>query len=464
MRFKPSRKVKSILVFTVLLGAWLIYVIWCFPGNVVWASGTSIAWYLNIDRSNNNLPYFQNLLMGSFYLLGRLIGSPVAGIGIYCLLQMLLELILLTKVIVSLSEMKTVGLPAFVPVILYALVPLFPVYAFSMAKDANFAIAILLFEYYAIQYANDKEAFLENKPRLIGLGVSVVLMALLRNHAGYLPAVAFLAVALLNRKRLAAIVSLATAAAVAVVCFLIPAIFSLPQLERQENMSLPLQMVAHYAQRLPDEVTEEEKATINSVIDYDQMLELYNPDIADPIKNISVFTPETQKNFLSMWLKMIWKQPGVMLRGFIKSTDVYYKPGAANRVKKAQATYGIAISNKLAETLGLKIEQPGLDNAKQAVKDAMKHPVFGIFSKIGIYSWILVIMALLTLIFKRLRRYFFCCVPLLMVFAGCLLSPVNGYYRYAYSMILSIPIVLIPILTETVRMISNRIRKKPATS
>lgn len=461
MHTKLSRRTRSVIVFTVLLCSWLIYVIWCFPANMVWDSGTSLAWYLNLDRSNNNLPYFQNWLIGWFYSLGKLIGSPVAGISIYCFLQMLLELVLLTKVVVRLSEMKTVGLPAYVPVILYALVPLFPVYAFRMAKDSNFAIAILLFEYYAIQYADNKEAFLENRQKLIALGVSVVLMALLRNHAGYLPALAFLAVALLNRKRLATIVSLATAAAVAVVCFAIPAIFGVPQPEQKENMSLPLQMVAYYAQHLPDEVTEEEKAVIDSVVGYDRMLELYKPDIADPIKNISVFTPETQKNFLSMWLKMIWKHPGVMLRGFIRSTDVYFKPGAVNRAKKPQASCGITISNKVAEPLGLKVEQPGADNAKQAIEDAMNLPVLGIFSKIGLYTWILIGMTLLTLIFKKLRRYFFCCVPLLMVFAGCLLSPVNGNYRYAYSMILSIPIVLVPVLAETVQLIRNRIRRSP---
>jgi len=451
MEEKLSQREKSIIVFSILACFWVVYYVWCFPGNMVWDSGTSIAWYLNLDRSNNNLPYFQNWLMGSFYSFGKLFGEPIIGIGLYCLIQMALEMILLTKIMLYLTREEIAGRAGYLPLILYCLMPLFPIYAMCMAKDANFGLAILLFEYYAIQYANEKRAFLENRGKTAGMAAAVILCALFRNLGGIIPAAVFVIITLAKGKKQARIISVATLAAVLMIYYAIPPLLGIPPGDRRENMSMPLQTTAYYIHQVPEEVTEEEKRIIDSVVGYEEMMELYNPHIADPIKDISDFDAEKQKNFLKMWAGMIAKHPKVMLDGFIQSTYVYYTPDAVNEARKPHASYSIAISDEHKDKLGLRFDQTAKEHAQDAVEAAMDLPVVGVFAKIGIYSWILAAITLLTIIFRRARKYFICCVPLIMVFIGCLLSPVNGYYRYAYSMILSIPVVLIPVITETVR-------------
>ena len=445
-----SRKDKEIIVFSVLACFWVVYYLWCFPGNMFWDSGTSIAWYLNLDRTNNNLPFFQNWLAGTFYTLGRILGAPVYGIGIYCLLQMVLEMILLTKIILYLSESESVGRTAYVPLILYCLMPLFPLYAMSMAKDSNFALAILLFEYFALQYANEKELFFSDPGKTGGLAAAIILMALFRNNAGFIPALAFIIISLFNRKRQAILISVTALLGVLLVQYAVPGLFGIPPVDRRENMSMPLQTTAYYIHQVPEEVTQEEKEIIDSVVGYQEMMDLYNPHIADPIKDISDFDAPKQMRFLKMWAGMIAKHPKVMLDGFYQSTYVYYTPDAVNMARKPHVSYGIAISDENKDLLDLRFDQNAKENAQNAVETALNFPVVSLFAKIGIYSWILIGIALLTILIRRVRRFFFCCVPLLMVFVGCLLSPVNGYYRYAYSMILSIPVVATAVIAGTI--------------
>ena len=62
----------------------------------------------------------------------------------------------------------------------------------------------------------------------------------------------------------------------------------------------------------------------------------------------------------------------------------------------------------------------------------------------------LLISILLLIVFKK-GRYMLCFAPLLMVFIGCLLSPVNGYYRYAYAMIIGVPIAFTDLLLNIIR-------------
>ena len=49
---------------------------------MLYDTGTSILWSLGIDRSNVNNPWFQNLLFGGVYRLGRLLGDPNRGVAL----------------------------------------------------------------------------------------------------------------------------------------------------------------------------------------------------------------------------------------------------------------------------------------------------------------------------------------------------------------------------------------------
>lgn len=266
---------------------------------MAWDSGTSIFWFLNLDRTNVNLPPFQNFLFGSFYLLGEKLGNPVMGIGLYCYIQMIIEAVLLAKIIAFQYTTFTNKWYLF-PNLLYLVIPAFPIYAMTMGKDSNLAIAVLLFVYYSMQYAEDPKSFMSEIRKLIGLGVAIVLIALLRNGAGYVPAIAYVILTIKKGSRIGVIVSSFTLVIVIAIYQIIPALLGIPHVEIKESMSLPLQTVAYYVQQHEDEITEDQKATINEIIDFEKLRDNYDPDLADPIKDISHFTPSSAKKLIAV--------------------------------------------------------------------------------------------------------------------------------------------------------------------
>jgi len=246
------------------------------------------------------------------------------------------------------------------------------------------------------------------------------------------------------------------AVVLALVSFLavfLPKILRIPPAETKENMSVPLQTMAFYAQTHPDDMTEDDKAIISRVIPYEDMLAKFDPDISDPLKNISTFNKETTGPFIRLWLQKLVRHPETMISGFSRSTSVYIDPAGYCKIR-VQARLGFDGLSSTKQALGLKNNNPNLSTLNDYVNGWLNTPVLHLFVKIGLFSIVLGICVLLMIIFKH-GRYMFCAAPLLMVFVGCLLSPVNGYYRYAYPMIIGVPFLFVDMITT----IAGKIRK-----
>ena len=435
-----GRMGKARAIFLGLMILWLPWGIFCFPGNLPWDAGTSIAWFLGIDRSNVNNPWFQNLLMGLFYSFGAQAGVPALGVYLYCWIQMTMEAWLAGKTIAYLSDRAGAGKWAYLLIPLYGLLPVFPIYAFMMGKDSNFALVLMGTVYLLIRAAVEGREFWDRPRNTWTLAMMPAAAGLLRNHAGVIPLAIIAVLILKNRKKAGLLPAGAAALALLTLTVLIPRAAGIPAGEIKEDMSIPLQTTAFYVQEHWDEVTEEEKETISQVVDF-SVLDDYHPAIADRIKDQSHFTAESRAKFLEMWLGMIRKHPDTILQGWRWSTWMYFSLTEVSELK-SHVLIGVCIDPALQETLGLTPAEEVNAPAKDVWEGSMQIPVVRTLQKIGLYSWLLLGMTLAALVFRRVRRYLPCCLMLLTVLGACLLSPVNGYYRYAYSMILSIPVLL----------------------
>ncbi len=433
---------KNRVITGLLLLMWIPWGVMSWPGTVLWDTGTGIAWFLNLNRSNVNNPWFQNLLAGVFYEIGNWFGFPTAGITLYCVLQAALEAWLLGKMITFLAERTGAGKGAYLLIPFFGLLPVFPIYVFTMAKDSNLAVAMLGTIYLLTRAAVEGEAFWAQKRNRVWMTILPAVLGLLRNYAGIIP-LAIIIVLLLKARRKAGILPAALAAlGLAAVTFFIPRLAGIPPSEVREEMSIPLQTTAVYVTEHTDEVTEEELLTIGKVVDPETFQEAYNRMIADPIKDKSHFTVETRNEFLRMWFGMFLKHPDTILSAWWASTDLYFA-WEEGYPAKSPVTVGININRELKEKLGLTTSWTEGNAAMHgAYYDSLQIPVVRTLEQIGPYSWALLVMTLAALIFRRLRRWLPCCLLLMMVLTACVLSPVNGYYRYAYPMILSVPVVL----------------------
>ncbi len=435
---------KIVLAFAAFWGP---FVLMCWPGSMTYDSGIGICQFLQLVNVTPNNPFFQDLVMGIFYTVGKWLGGPGAGIAAYCLIQTALELLLLTAAVhdaASDSQAAGWGLLA-----VYCIVPVFPLFAFSMSKDASFALAVMTYTLYSLRAIRDP-AFWGKRRSVWMLCLSIVAMSLLRNHAGWIPAIAFVlyaVTAVRDRKVIRA--SALVTAGVCLTSFL-PALIGLPAPETRENLSVPLQTLSVYVQKHPEDITEEDREIIARVIDPGALVEQYNPENADPLKNIAVFDGSTTGPFLGLWLRKCLKHPLTMLEAHFRSTDKYLVPTAVCTIKP-HAPVGYDLSVFAQEHLGLQNTNSNLPAVLSYVAGWLKTPVLELLVKIGLYTLLLVGMTAAALCL-RMPRYLFCLAPLLMILIGCLFSPVNGYYRYAYSMIASLPIVL----TDLIRSVRGR--------
>ncbi len=437
---KRSTKSTGIL-FAVLLVCWLPYMVMCFPGNIAYDTGTGISWYLNLDRSNPNNPWFQNLLMGFFYSLGSDENKNLLGIALYCILQTVLTAFLLSRFLVLIREKTRLKKLIYPVLAIYALIPAFPLYAFTMAKDSNFALAILFFEYLAAQALLEPEAFRASRIKVWLLCAIVILMGLLRNHAGWIPATVFLILALKHKKRRAAATAGAAFAGILFFSAVLPAWLGIPSAETKENLSMPLQTTAYYLRVHPDEITEDEAQVLHAVMP-EEAWQSYQEDTADPLKAAATLDAETTGPFLRTWLGLWGKHPLTLLKGWYRSTYGYLLPWIQTTVKD-HAIVGNRMRIDVLRTLRLNMWGNALEiNARNADEFSLTIPGIHLFAKIGLYSWLLIALTA-TVIISGKKPFWLCLAPLLMVFIGCLLSPVNGYYRYAFPFILSLPPVFL---------------------
>lgn len=437
-----SGRKQTWIIFAGLVCCWLPYIVLCFPGNIAYDSGTAIAWYTGLDRSNPNNPYFLNFLMGFFYSLGGEWNHYLLGIALYCLLQAFLTAYLLSRMLSWMQARIRAKKAVWILAAVYALVPAFPLYAFTMVKDSIFALAILFYEYLTLRALSDPDRFWESRWNCILYAAAIVLTGLARNYAGYLPAAAFLIYALHTRRGRIVITACSTAAGVLFFTLLLPRLLGIPAAESRETLSVPIQMTAGVIQEHPEDVSAEERETLTAVLPWEDWTQRYQPDLADPLKDAARLDRETTGPFLRTWAGMAWRHPGTALRAWTRMTDGYFLPWAQTKVKD-HAVIGNRMNKDVLRALKLnRWGNPLTENARTVDEWFLNIPGVGWLAKIGLYSWLLIGLTVFVLIRVK-GRYLLCLAPLLMVLAGCVFSPVNGYYRYAFPYILSVPPVLL---------------------
>lgn len=436
------RRLAILLTITIL---WLPYIAISFPGNIAGDSGTGILFFTGIDTSNPNNPYFQNILMGTCYVIGRALGSAAAGIGLYCVTQLVLEILLLTDIMYFLTERlrrKYLMIPLLA---LYCIIPTFPLYAFTMAKDSTFGLAVLLNIFCCLKMIHAGDAQCLRKTDIFLLSLSVVLIGLFRNYAWFLPLTVYIVFCFSKIKKSTLACTAMAAVFGALIC---PRLLGLPHTNPRESMSLPLQTTAFIYNTHTDEFSDEDIARIEAVIPIELFAE-YNADNADMLKKHAEFTSDTKRDFMALWFRLLLRYPKAMLQGIYNSTYIYYTPSAFCDIKP-HVYQGFQVSVNAREKLQLYNVNPYRKLISRIDAFVLRIPVVSLFAKTGIYTWLVILTAILIIVFQR-WEYLSCFLLLLMILAGCLLGPINGYYRYAYSMILSAPIVFFDLLISIVK-------------
>lgn len=442
-----------------MLILWLPTIIMSFPGNITYDTGTSIIYHLGIDRGNVNNPFLQNIIFGNVYKIGEALGNIDISVFLYCIFQVFCFAACISKGLVILLNNGCPIKIILLIVMLYGCLPFVPMYVFCMGKDSSFGLIILWFSLQLFELLKDDKKFFSKSLKIILLGFSATLLGLLRNAMYIISIISFILCILLgkcqkqNKNILISLIVIVIAINIG-----LPKFMHIPDGTIGEMLSIPLQQTGYYVNSYEDEITEKEKNGIESVIQFTALYK-YNPDISDPIKAEfnNEATKEELKEYFRIWFLQFKKHPLSYFKATILGTYGYYSPIVDKSNIKPHCFYGYSIDSMVFEkTLIEANDNKYLDLLRVADERAMNLPVIGVWSKIGIYTWLLAV-AFVYILTRKKYKYIPCLVPAIMVFLQCIISPVNGYFRYAFPMIITVPIICVLVMCVSLeRRVNNK--------
>lgn len=464
----PKEKTLFWSFFGALLLLWLPYWIPIFPGGAWYDTGAQITQFMGVEPITKANPLLQTALAGGFFRLGVLLGKAEIGVGLYVALQAIISALVMAYGAVTLYKNNQNLKITAVLLFFFGINPTVPIYIWNIGKDTNFGIMILLA---VICLANIyREGRLTKADRIL-FPLSLVLMALLRN-AGIFLAVTFGTAAIFaaqkeapkdqkeKQKRITArgLIAILSAASIAIALLFEVSTDALLHVNKKvnetENLSIPLLQMAGYITAYPDELTEEEKAILDKVINVDEVPAVYNPDISDPLKDAYAGkspTAEDMKAFWSLYFRFLSRHPLKFLEVLIAKSYGYFDP-FTGRIDKPFTCYGFGqIGGRIEGMLGIQLHSAtdDLSAIMNYVSDLENIPVVQLLTRCGFYMALLLYFIFASIRY-RVNRWII--LPMAAFAAGLVATPVNAYFRYNIPLVFCAPfLILMVYVTERER-------------
>lgn len=453
---KGGTYAKFFILWAGLLLCWLPWLIGFYPGisnsdvsdQLAQAFNFENETYLLIDNPlsdevliNGHHPVFNTWIQGLFLRIGKLLGSQNVGIFLHALWIALLT----TGVFAySLWYMMRNSVPRWMCMTvfcIFAFVPCFPLYGINLVKNSTYSAWLYLWVILLVRLAVEGEGLLRKKAYLLLFSLSILMQMLNVKHGVHVVVLTAVFVLWAYRASLRRLLPV----------FLIPVLavqigfngILMPFLQispgsRREALGFFYQQTARYARDYPDEVTPEEKAAIDGVLDYDRLAGLYNPITSDPVKFEAYRKEQTradQTAYFKVWAKQFIKHPGVYLEAAVNGCYGFFYPGLME-------WYDYRGFDSAIREVGDGFFTAGHPQALSEFKDLLKAieynakflPVIGMFFRHGTYVWVMLWCAAALLAIKK-YRYLAALMPFLLNILVCIVSPFNANTRYLLPVI-----------------------------
>ena len=442
----------------ILLLCWLIYILAFYPIILSPDPSFQIKQYFNehtkyidwvIQRDPNvnmttHHPVIHTALLGGCIQLGRMILNDNFGLFLYSLLQ---TLCLASVFAYTISYTKRVGIPNKCRLILltiYALVPMFPLYAMSGVKDTYYTAFIILYVLILFDLIHVKQDKKISLNYALWLLLVITLITLFRNNGLYVVVLSLPFLIFTNKKsrgRLAIVFILFLVITQTYSKVLIPAL-GISEGSIREVLSLPFQQTARYVKEHGDEIEEEEKELYDKILGYDDLASRYDPEKADPVKNMynKNTTDEELSEYFHYWLQGLVKYPDTYIQATMNNVYGYFYPNST----KWYVYY--KYDDRITQNDLVDYHYNNLGSLRQVLSSFGVSfpyiPVLGLLANVGFSSWLMFLM-ICYFIDRKMKKYIIVLSPLLISLLVCVASPVNTYFRYAMPYVFVMPALVL---------------------
>ena len=426
---------------------WLPWYVCLFPGTVSVDSISMLMITYGLKPLTNANPFCQTFMLWVFRCIGQLAGNPNVGIALYCILQSALMAWLLGSFVCEMMHSHAKAGLVWGSFAFYALCPVFPVFAFCVGKDTNFAMAVFFLALESWRIVHHKEG---SRLRLLCVSIAAIGCVLLRNPGIYL-AVLTLASLLVwtlvkarrheNRWRAPLCGLISGMMAFVLLHTAVLPLLDIAPMPETEEYSIPLQQVARAAAN--ETLTPEQMEALNGVLHLEELADAYNGELSDPVKNLwrEECTDEQKAAFWKAWMQIFSDHPATCLSATFHNTYGYLYPGYVSTIKPT-----LIMGDHSSATASVKghfdfTVNPLSDRLICFTDQLNQNALYRLVVSPGLYGWITVFAAV-WLMTKRGKRELLSAVPALFTLAGCMLSAVNGYFRYAMPLYVSAPMLI----------------------
>ena len=224
----------------------------------------------------------------------------------------------------------------------------------------------------------------------------------------------------------------------------------------REMLSVPFQQTARYVRDAGDEITDEEREHIEKILYYEELPNLYNPNLSDPVKksfNLSA-TSSDLKRYAITWFHMLSKRPDIYILAVMNNYYQYFYPDNAD---PTYLSFGFSKSemwmvNRDCAEINMYLHYPeNLSGIRSLYESVIRwifcQPLTRCIWVSALYVWALFLYAAYCLYQKR-RDAFVIAVPMLVQILIYITGPTNGQYnRYILMLKVCLPVILLTGLT-----------------
>lgn len=441
----------------VSIGA-LPQLLFCYPAGMSYDARLSLLYYFDLLPFTSHHPPFSTWIMGKTVSLGMLFGSANLGVFLYCVLQYVLFCVLTAYLIYTIRVHlhAPVWLQIFT-LITSVIAPYHAPYVGVMIKDVIYSYMVLLL---VIEMIYLLHGDCHGNRHYILLGVACVITVLYRNNGKYVvyPTLIMLVmIAFYRKSRQKLLKTLLVILGVALVSGSVEGYFVRYYVEEKgsvrEALSLPFQQTARYVSQYEEEVTEEERQIIDSVLAYESLAELYDPTISDPVKATyrNLATKEELFDYFGVWFRQFLRHPWCYVEATVNQNYFMVYPRAELFAYFSEVTYEEPLFELLESRLNLhEVDSPLFQmlSTLQAlyVGAALLLPGVGMLSNVGIYNSLLLFIIAFACK-KRYNRVIALSVPLVLTNMIVIAAPYVGP-RYLFPVIYSMPCMIALYMAE----------------
>lgn len=323
-----NNKKSLFLVALLIFIAYIPYLIHSFPGNLNYDFIVQIKQTLNYETLTNWHPYLHTLFISLCLNVGCFFTNNYnIGIFIYTLFQVLLSCFTFSFVIYYMAQKGIKTKFRMLALLIFMFFPIFPLYSVWLTKDIIFSLFMVFITIGIIEICTNKQ-IIKSKKYIISMIIIFLLTMLSRKNGVYIAIILFPFILLNNKKNWIRIS----------IMFLIPLLvfkiidgpirtsLNIPNGSQVELFSISAQQMARIYKYESATLTAEQKETIESYILADNIEELYNPLIADPIKGIlNIEKINSNKlDLLKLNFELLLKYPIRTLESFLCTTYRFY--------------------------------------------------------------------------------------------------------------------------------------------